>query len=298
MSLAPQFQAVFGPMRLPFLLLVPACLGLAWAAAAYDGLPVAPGDLVLVLLGGLAAHISVNALNEYEDFRSGLDLRTERTPFSGGSGALPAQPERARYALATGLLALLVTVGVGLYFVQLRGAVLIPLGVTGVGLVVLYTRWLTRSPLACLLAPGLGFGPVMVLGANFSLTGEFSMTAVMASLMLLFLVSGLLLMNQFPDVDADRSVGRRHLLVVHGTRAGVYVFTGLMLSLALSVVLAVVTGHAPVGVFIVFLLAPLAVAVTRGLWRHHENIAALIPFMGMNVVLTLATPVLYALALL
>ncbi len=50
----------------------------------------------LVLLGALAAHGAVNALNEYADYRSGLDLRTARTPFSGGSGTLVDHPQSWR----------------------------------------------------------------------------------------------------------------------------------------------------------------------------------------------------------
>ncbi len=42
---------------------------------------------MLALLGAFLAHISVNTLNEYFDFKSGLDLETIKTPFSGGSGA-------------------------------------------------------------------------------------------------------------------------------------------------------------------------------------------------------------------
>ncbi len=44
---------------------------------------------LLALLGLLLAHVSVNVLNDYFDYRSGVDLKTQRTPFSGGSGILP-----------------------------------------------------------------------------------------------------------------------------------------------------------------------------------------------------------------
>jgi len=88
-------QALLGPMRLPFLILTPACVLLGIGAAFYQSGRVDLLQVVIVLIGALAAHISVNALNEYFDFRSGLDLRTQRTPFSGGSGTLAAQPAMA-----------------------------------------------------------------------------------------------------------------------------------------------------------------------------------------------------------
>lgn len=114
----------WGPARVPFLLLTPACmaLGVAWSAwqLAQQGQSLNVLDALLCVLGALAAHVAVNALNEHHDFRSGLDQRTQRTPFSGGSGVLPANPALAPVALAMGWGALLVTVLTGLYFVVSR----------------------------------------------------------------------------------------------------------------------------------------------------------------------------------
>ncbi|MFN2168922.1 MAG: prenyltransferase [Anaerolineae bacterium] len=284
-------------MRAPFLLLVPACIALSWAAAINDGVVPAPLDLSLLLAGALAAHVSVNALNEYEDFLSGLDLRTERTPFSGGSGTLPAQPQRAHYALWVAVLSLSLTILVGLYFTWLRGWGLLPIGLLGVALIVLYTRWLTHSPLLCLIAPGVGFGPLMVVGGYFALTGDFSRTAVLGSLPPLFLVSGLLLMNQFPDRSADQSVGRKHLLVTHGPRAGVWAYAGLQASAYLCIISGVVAAGLSPWVLLSLATLPLSLQSTRGLWQHYNDTPALIPAMGKNVVLTLATPLLFALGL-
>ena len=58
----------------------------------------------LIVIGAVSAHISVNMLNEYFDFKSGLDLKTEITAFSGGSGALPDNPEMAGTILIIGLV--------------------------------------------------------------------------------------------------------------------------------------------------------------------------------------------------
>ncbi len=162
---------VLGPMRVPFLLLAPACIAVGIGAACHGSGSLRLVDVALVLVGGIAAHISVNAFNEYVDFRSGLDARTVRTPFSGGSGSLPERPDMAMPALLTAVLTLMLAGATGLYFVWTRGPGLLPLGFLGILLVVVYTPWLTRHPLLCLLAPGLGFGPVMVLGTEFALAG-------------------------------------------------------------------------------------------------------------------------------
>ncbi|OOY42079.1 prenyltransferase, partial [Solemya velum gill symbiont] len=80
--------------RPPFLILTLSCISLGVAIAlSTPGVDVHLVDVFLILLAGIASHISVNAFNEYFDFRSGLDELTERTPFSGGSGLLPTHPD-------------------------------------------------------------------------------------------------------------------------------------------------------------------------------------------------------------
>lgn len=290
-------EATLGPMRAPFLLLVPVCVLLGWAAAVYDGHGVDAVHLALAAAGALAAHIAVNALNEYEDFRSGLDLRTQRTPFSGGTGVLPAHPDKAHYALVVALAALCIVVAVGVYFIRLRGPGILPLGLAGVLIIVLYTRWLTRSPLLCLLAPGVGFGPLMVLGVYYVLTGSYGVTALIASLLPLFMVSDLLLINQFPDREADRWAGRNHLLLAWGSPAGVAVYGLFLIAAYVSVVLAVMVGVLPPLVLLSLATVPVAALAFRGLQRHQDTVPELVPHMAQHVALTLVTPLLLALGI-
>lgn len=139
-----------GPMRGPFLLLTPACMALAivlaWLSTDHAG-SAWGWHALLALVGALSAHVSVNALNEYVDFRSGLDQQTQRTPFSGGSGTLPAQPALASTALWTGLISLSVTGAIGVFFLASwpgSAIELAPLGLLGLLLIVAYTPWVTR----------------------------------------------------------------------------------------------------------------------------------------------------------
>ena len=167
-----RIQSLLGPMRLPFLILTPACVMLGLGTAAWTGSEINYFHFILVLIGAIAAHTSVNAFNEYYDFESGLDLITKRTPFSGGSGTLPQQPELAQSALITAWVAFGITSLVGLYFLILHGWSLLPLGFLGLLIILIYTTRLTRNPLLCLVAPGLGFGLLMVMGTHFALTGQ------------------------------------------------------------------------------------------------------------------------------
>lgn len=291
-------HAVFGPMRLPFLLLTPVCVLLGGAAAYYADAALRGDWLLLSLAGALCAHISVNSINEYDDFTSGLDHTTTRTPFSGGSGTLPAFPEKARYALAVGTISLGITVLIGFFFLWIRGPGLLPIGLVGVLAVVLYTRWLTREPFLCLLAPGIGFGPCMVMGTDFILSGAYAPGAFAASLVPLFLVSNLLLVNQFPDIEPDAGVGRRHLMIVYGKKTGVRVYALFTAGAYLAVLAAWSGGWFPAASLVSLATAPLAVHTIAGVAKHAEcSPEKLLPYMGRNVIIVIFTPALLALGL-
>jgi 1,4-dihydroxy-2-naphthoate octaprenyltransferase len=286
-----------GPLRLPFLPLTPLCV-LAGAGAAFWTTGRADTFLAaLCLLGALCAHISVNAFNEYGDFKSGLDALTRRTPFSGGSGTLPAHPELAGWILAVAATTLAVAALIGLYFVFMRGIGLLPLGLLGLAAILAYTPWLTRRPLLCLFAPGLGFGPLMVMGTQFVLTGAYAAAAFAASLPIFFLVNNLLLLNQFPDIEADRQVGRRHLPIVLGRRRAAWIFCLFLLLAFVSLSAAVVAGHLPNACLLGLAALPLALPLAWGVLRHAENAEALMPYLGLNVALNLLVPLLLALGL-
>jgi len=290
-------SAIFGPMRLPFLILAPACVVLGAATAAWTGSQVNMFHLLFCLIGAVSAHISVNALNEYSDFNSGLDFNTEPTPFSGGSGTLPVAPEKDYFALVTGIVTLIITAAVGIYFLYIIGLGLLPLGVLGLVIVVVYTDWLTKSPFLCLIAPGLGFGPLMVMGTDFVLSGTYSPTAFVASLVPFFLVSDLLLLNQFPDVEADRGVGRRHLPIVIGVEASVKVYIAFLWAAYAAVMLGCLSGMLPLYSFLAFVTLALAIPTMKGVSKYAGDIPNLIPHMGKNVIINILSPALLAIGL-
>jgi 1,4-dihydroxy-2-naphthoate octaprenyltransferase len=290
-------KVVTGPMRLPFLILTPACVLVGIASAAWSGTPINPSYVILILIGAISTHISVNALNEHSDFKSGLDLVTQPTPFSGGSKALPASPEKSYVALITGFVAMAIAAIIGIYFLFVRGFWLLPLGLLGLAIIYAYTPWITKRPVLCLIAPGLGFGPLMVMGTDFVLSGRYSWTAFIASLVPFFLVNDLLLLNQFPDVEADKSIGRRHLPITIGRKASAKVYGVFLLSAYLPIVIGYLFGELPRGGFIGFATLILAIPTIVGVLKFADDRQKLIPFMGKNVLINIATPVLLSIGL-
>jgi 1,4-dihydroxy-2-naphthoate octaprenyltransferase len=254
-------------------------------------------QVLVFLIGAVCTHISVNAFNEYEDFKSGLDARTQRTPFSGGSGTLPANPGMARSALAIALVAFSIVALTGLYFTWQRGLALLPLGLVGMIIILAYTPWLTKNPVLCLVAPGLGFGPFMVMGTHFALTGEYSITSFAVSLVPFFLVSNLLLLNQFPDVDADRTVGRKHFPILIGRHLSSILFSTFLILTYLAIIFGVIFAVLPLGALLGLGTLVLAIPLLRGSIMHADDIQNLVPFMGKNVLVNLLTPVLVAIGL-
>jgi len=281
--------AVVRASRPNFLILAPLCVGLGVAVAWQQGSPPALLDTLLVFVGALLAHAAVNLLNEYEDFVSGLDLITSRTPFSGGSGALPKTPSAAKRVLVAALGTLALVVLIGLYFLWQRGLPMLVLGTAGVVLVLTYTRWITRSPLLCLFAPGIGFGPVMILGTLVALGARLDATAITVSVISLLLVSELLLINQIPDAEADRKIGRRHLVITLGTRAAARLVSALFLSGYAVLVVGIVTGWLPLPSVLSLATAPFALWLVWKLPGALNQPDSLNTLLGTNVAILLAT---------
>lgn len=288
---------LLGPMRVPFLILTPACVLVGLGTALWMTGQVNMVHFVVVLIGALAAHISVNAFNEYFDFKSGLDFKTQRTPFSGGSGTLPEKPELARQALNTALIALAITALVGLYFLFVRGLGILPLGLLGMLTIIVYTPWLAHSTTLCLIAPGLGFGVLMVMGTHFALTGEYSWTAFVASLTPFFLVNNLLLLNQFPDVEADQSIQRKNVPIVLGRKSASWVYGAFLLMAYLAIVAGVCLNYLPLVSLLGLGTLVIAIPAFRGALQYADDTARLVPSMGLNVIINILTPVLLAIGL-
>lgn len=285
-------------MRLPFVILTPACVLLGLGTAVWSSAYINVWHFALALVGAISAHISVNSFNEYFDFRSGLDAMTGKTPFSGGSGVLQQKPEFASWALSVALIAFVITSIIGIYFLFVRGLSLLPLGIVGLLVIAAYTTHLVRNPVLCLIAPGLGFGILMVMGTHFVLTGAYSWTAFIVSLIPFFLVSNLLLLNQFPDVEADRKVGRKHFPILIGKRASSLIYGAFILMPFIAIVLSVNFGCLPHAALIGLTALIIAIPAAVGAYRHADETGKLLPYMGLNVLTNLITPVLVSIGLL
>ena len=291
------WKQLFGPMRPPFLILAPACALVGLGTAYVQTKHINWFYFLLAAIAAVLAHVSVNAFNEYFDYKSEVDTRTQRTPFSGGSGTLQAHPELSNATLTLSWISLLIVGLIGLYFCSIWGWQALPIGIMGLVLLYGYTAWMVYQPVLCLIAPGLGFGPLMVLSVHFALTGTFTWQALITSFVPFFLVSNLLLLNQFPDVEADQSVGRKHFPILVGRKVSGYIYIAFLIAAYLVVILGVLFGVMPRFSLLALLTMVFAVQIIRNVLANSENIPGLIPAMGQNVIVNLLTPVLLAIGL-
>ena len=287
-------KTVIGTMRPNFLLLSLVVVLLGTALAVFNGASWSTPLFVLLMFGGVLAHASVNMLNEYQDYHSGLDAITERTPFSGGSGSLQSHPQSAPYVLATLVISLVMLIAMGLYFVYLKGWLLLPIGLIGILVIVTYTSTITRYPWLCLLAPGFAFGPLMVMGTYYVWTGGFNWEAFWLSLVPFFLVNNLLLLNQFPDLEADRKIGRFNVLMLSGERSGSRIFNVFLWLGLLMLLIAYATSPLPNTVLIALIAFVIAIPLTKLVSQYDGSMDKLMPALAMNVIINLLTPLLMA----
>jgi 1,4-dihydroxy-2-naphthoate octaprenyltransferase len=287
-------KTYLGVTRANFLLLPVTLVALGAAAAAYDG-AFDPVATVAALLGLVALHASVNAFNEYSDFRRGIDLETQRTPFSGGSGTLPEGHLSAKRAFGVAAGCAVFGLIIGFYFLYTVGWVLLPIFVLGALCVLGYTDFLARIYLGEFFA-GLGLGTLPVLGTALIQGAELGTAAVAASVPPFFMTFNLLLLNEFPDEEADRKGGRRNLIGLVGRRgaAAVYVVMGWMVPLA--IIVGVQTGALPKVALFAILPSLALIAPTRWAMTSPRDPVP-VPALGANVIWNLATNTVLALAL-
>jgi 1,4-dihydroxy-2-naphthoate octaprenyltransferase len=283
-----------GVARAPFLALPVTLVAAGAAAAAFEG-AFAWGPSLLALLGLVLLHAAVNALNEASDMARGIDLRTERTPFSGGSGTLPAGQLSIRATRAFALACAFGGALIGAYFAVRLGLFFALLAAAGAVAVLLYSDVFARSGLGEIVA-GLGLGALPVWGAAWVQGPVPGPAALWAGGPAFFMTFDLLLLNEFPDEDADRAGGRRNIVLILGRRGAALVYAVAALLVPAVIALAVARGGLPTAALAAALPS---LALKRPLaWAFFSPRAPVpVPALAANVVWNLSTNAALAVAL-
>jgi 1,4-dihydroxy-2-naphthoate polyprenyltransferase len=278
--------------RANFLVLPFALVAIGGAAASRSG-RFGWGSFLLTLAGVILAHVSVNLFNEYSDWRTGIDEHTMKTPFSGGSGTLQAGLLRPSAVLAASWGSLAVAFLIGVWLTWMSGWEILPLMAAGGVTILLYTDVFAKLGIGE-PASGITLGSFVVIGTYFVQTGAFDAGIIWASVPPGLLTALLLYLNEFPDADADRAGGRRHLVILLGKRRAAFLYAFAMGCVYLSIVLGVIVGGLPAGTLAGFATLPFALRAAAITFRSHDDAAKMVPALGANVAVVLGTDFLIA----
>jgi 1,4-dihydroxy-2-naphthoate octaprenyltransferase len=285
-------------VRAPFFTatIVPVVLGavMGW----YEGGQFHWGWFFLTLVGAVAAHAGANTLNDYFDHRYGNDeAHPAPTPFSGGSRVIQDGLLSARQVLLVSVVSFGIMTVCGLILSVARGWPILVMGVIGLAVAVSYNARLAYwgRGLGEFLV-GLGFGPLMVLGAYYVQAQTISTTAVWASVPVAFLIAEVLYINEFPDVVADTAVSKRTMVAWLGPEAAMPGYAVLLVGTYLVILLGAVVRVLPWAALIALLTLPLALRGIRGVQEHFEDIPRLLPTNALTIQVHLVTGLLLSLA--
>jgi len=276
--------------RFHFIPLTVILVSLGTAIGAYEGF-FHLDNFLLAMIGSILVHITVNVINDYYDYIGGIDLNTQRTPFSGGSGVLTSNLLKPKQAFWLATICLLIAMGIGAYFVLTKGWILFPLLLIAGFSAYFYNVYLAKWTVGELFA-GLNFGPLIVLGSYFVQTGRYSWEALVASLAPGILTSNLLFLNEFPDREADEKGGRKHLVIAMGRKDARFLFVAFLLASYLCIVIGVLTKMMPVVALIGLGTIGFGWKAAKGALKHYDDTNQLVPTLGANVITILGTQAL------
>ncbi len=245
---------------------VPVLLGTVLAARGY-GEVITGGHFNLVaflfaLIGGILAQVAANVINDYFDFRYGVDTRPEH-----GSGVITRGEMTAAQALLYSLVLFAIAAGCGLFlFLRAPDRAVIYLAAIGFGCAVLYSAWLKKYGLGDLLII-LTFGFGLTLGAyvvQVHAVGWRQIFFIMFySLPICLLVDGILHANNMRDFSDDQSARVRTMATMLG-RSGARILLLLLLFGPIALVLfGVATRLLPLWSLVTLLALPLLVRAAR-----------------------------------
>lgn len=304
-----KLQIWLAQTRANFLLLAVVLTFLGFALAMNDINPTNGSlnvfHLILLLIGNILAHTSVNLFNEYSDFKTRIDFHTIRNPFSGGSGMIVSGKTKPETVLKAAIITMLIGLAIGIYFIIIAHWFLSILIVISVLTIVLYTPLLAKILLGEFFA-GLTLGSFVVIGTYIGLIANPEMElsqilplkVIIVSIPAGILTSLLLFLNEFPDAEADKEGGRYHLVIAFGKKTSGYLYC---LGIFLVYAMIIITPILNLGSYFIYLgllTLPLALKSGAAAVKHGNEIDKIIPAMGINVLVVLITDLLMGVGIL
>lgn len=198
----------------------------------------------LTYIGVSFAHMSVDLINDYFDYKSGLDLDVKRTPFSGGTGVIVEGLLSPQIVYKVGVLMLIIGFIIGVYLSILKGIMVLILTLFGALTIYLYSSYLANVGLGEFFVTLKGM--FVFLGSFYVMSQKILLSAILVGVIYGLVSASVLYSNQIPDLEADKKHGRKNLVVRLGVgklHFGYGIFIFLLYSL---VIISIILGILPV----------------------------------------------------
>ncbi len=214
--------------------LVGSCLGYA-VTGSFN-----PGLFVLASLAIMALHAGANIVNDFYDHLSQNDWVNENpTPFSGGRRFIQNGILSPKATLLEGLIALIIGSIIGLVIVVITQSLFILiLGLVGLAGGFFYTARPIQLGYRSVgeLAIFLLFGLLPVYASYYLQAKTIDLNPLLPGSLVGILIFLVILINEFPDREADARVSKRTLVVRLGVPASAWIYRA---ALAASFIVAV-----------------------------------------------------------
>ena len=253
-------------------------------------------DLILTFAGVMALHASVDLLNDYWDFKRGIDTKTTRTKMSGGTGVLPEGLLKPSSVYRAGVAFLIIGSLIGSYFVMTHGILIAIILGFAILSIYFYSTKIVDSGLGEFFVAVKG--SMIVIGTFFIQSGEVNIESILAGIVIGTLSTLVLFIASFPDHDADKSKGRKTLVIVVGKKKAIKLFWIFPLISYVVIAIGVSVSLFPVLSLITLLSFPLIIKSGLGLQKNFDAIDELVPYMSSTLKFSRVTGVLFALSFL
>ncbi len=176
---------------------------------------------ILTYIGIFCLHSSVDLLNDYWDFKRGIDLRTKKTKFSGGTGVLPQGLLKPCHVYIAGIFFLILGLMIGSIFVYFKGFVIAIILLFAALSIVLYSSKLVNWGLGELFVGAKG--ALIVIGTFYVQNSSITLESVVLGIIIGLLSSLVLFINSIPDIVPDRQMGRKTLAIMIDKRSNRFI---------------------------------------------------------------------------
>ena len=255
-----------------------------------------PLAAVLTFAGVISLHASVDLLNDYWDYKRGIDTMTKRTKMSGGTGVLPEGLLKPSSVYRAGIGFLILGSVIGFYFVLTDGIIIAAILGFAILSIYFYSTKIVDSGLAEFFVAVKG--TMIVLGTYFIQSNQITLESILGGIVVGVLSSLVLFIASFPDHDADKSKGRKTLVIAVGKKNAVSLFW-IFPAISYSVImLGISIGVFPLLSLITLFSIPLLVKAGLGLKRNFNSVDELMPSMSSTLMFSRITGVLFVLSFL